>query len=60
MNKNQLTLGGSIMNKTIENNKFKLEIFQDLEPVNPREFETLGTMVCFHKRYELGDSATRL
>lgn len=33
-----------------------LEIIQDQDPMNPRtEFDNMGTMVCFHKRYILGD-----
>jgi hypothetical protein len=33
-----------------------LEIFFDEDPLNPREeFDNLGTMVCFHRRYSLGD-----
>lgn len=32
-----------------------LEIEQDLNPENPREDDNLGIMVCFHKRYNLGD-----
>lgn len=33
-----------------------LEIIQDQDPMNPRtEWDNLGTMVCFHKRYTLGD-----
>lgn len=43
------------MKNIIENDKYKLEIFNDFEATNPREFETLGTMVCFHNRYRLGD-----
>ena len=35
--------------------KFELEVVQDTNPHNPREDDNLGTMVCFHKRYELGD-----
>ena len=36
--------------------KYKLEIEQDNDPMNPRrEWDNLGTMVCFHKRYDLGD-----
>ena len=27
----------------------------DPEPDNPREWDNLGRMVCFHKRYKLGD-----
>jgi len=30
-------------------------LIQDLDPIDPREDENLGTMVCFHKRYTLGD-----
>lgn len=34
--------------------KFRLE--QDTDPNNPRtDWDNLGTMVCFHKRYNLGD-----
>jgi hypothetical protein len=35
---------------------YTLEIEQDPEPCNPRtEFDCFGKMVCFHKRYSLGD-----
>ena len=27
----------------------------DLDPDSPRNWDNLGTMVCFHKRYDLGD-----
>ena len=43
------------MKNIIENEKYKLEIFDDLNPYSPREFDNLGTMVCFHRRYNLGD-----
>ena len=39
----------------IENEKYKLEIFEDIDPTDPREFDNLGTMVCFHNRYAFGD-----
>jgi len=32
-----------------------LEIFQDEYPVSPRELDNLGHIICFHKRYLLGD-----
>ena len=33
-----------------------LKIIQDNNPLNPRtEWDNLGTMVCFHNRYSLGD-----
>ena len=42
--------------KTIEKDGFKAEIFTDDDPFNPREeCDHLGKMVCFHKRYNLGD-----
>ena len=35
---------------------FILKIEQDQDPMNPRtEFDNCGKMVCFHKRYTLGD-----
>ena len=35
--------------------KFELKIVQDNYPDNPRHDDNVTTMVCFHKRYELGD-----
>lgn len=32
-----------------------LKIFIDESPENPRTWDNLGTMVCFHRRYDLGD-----
>lgn len=32
-----------------------LEIVPDEHPDSPREWDHLGTMVCWHRRYELGD-----
>lgn len=34
---------------------YTLEIEQDNYPDNPRSWDNLGTMVCFHNRYNLGD-----
>jgi hypothetical protein len=36
-------------------NGYKIEIHQDEDPESPREWDNLGTMVCFHRRYNLGD-----
>lgn len=33
----------------------RLSIYPDDTDSNPREWDNLGTMVCFHKRYTLGD-----
>ena len=35
--------------------KYKIEVIQDESPSSPREDDNLGTMVCFHNRYNLGD-----
>ncbi len=35
--------------------KYKIEIIQDENPSSPREWDNLGTMICFHRRYSLGD-----
>lgn len=34
---------------------YTIEIHPDEDPQSPREWDNLGTMVCFHKRYDLGD-----
>lgn len=35
--------------------KYLIEIYQDTYTESPREWDNLGTMVCFHRRYDLGD-----
>jgi len=35
--------------------KFELEIFNDESPESPREWDNITTMICFHKRYNVGD-----
>jgi predicted transcriptional regulator len=32
-----------------------IKIYQDEFPSNPREEDNLGTMICFHSRYNIGD-----
>lgn len=40
----------------IEHRGYTIEVCLDPDPMDPRkEFDNLGTMVCFHRRYELGD-----
>jgi hypothetical protein len=45
--------------KSIEKYKFSgltIKIKQDTDPSNPRkEFDNVGTLVCWHRNYELGD-----
>jgi hypothetical protein len=41
--------------KIAENENAILKIVQDSEAENPRNWDNLGTMVCWHSRYDLGD-----
>lgn len=41
--------------KSFENEKARLSIYFDSSPTDPREEDNLGTMVCGHRRYDLGD-----
>ncbi len=34
---------------------YLIEIFPDINSDNPRNWDNLGTMICFHGRYDLGD-----
>jgi hypothetical protein len=46
------------MNDAIETKdigKYRIEIFYDTSPDSPRNWDNMGTMVCFHNRYTLGD-----
>ena len=41
---------------TIQTGKLKITIEHDTDPLNPRtEYENVGRMVCWHRRYNLGD-----
>lgn len=33
----------------------RVRVVQDPDPVDPREWDNLGTLVCWHRRYQLGD-----
>lgn len=35
---------------------FSLTVQQDTDPISPREDDNMGTMLCAHKKYNLGDS----
>jgi len=41
--------------KTTRKENYILEIFPDEPRESPREWDNLGTMICFHRRYNLGD-----
>lgn len=34
---------------------FDIEIYTDMDPESPRDWDNLGTMACYHNRYRLGD-----
>lgn len=35
--------------------EYRVRIYHDETPESPREWDNLGTMVCWHRRYNLGD-----
>lgn len=35
--------------------QLKVRIVKDIDPESPREWDNLGTMVCAHRKYRLGD-----
>jgi hypothetical protein len=41
--------------ETLESKNFIAKIVSDDTPESPREWDNLGTMICFHSRYNLGD-----
>jgi len=41
--------------ETVKHRGFDIKLYQDDNPFDPREDDNLGTMVCFHRRYDLGD-----
>ena len=41
--------------KDKEENKYTLEVIQDEYPDDPRNWSNVCTMVCWHRRYKLGD-----
>jgi hypothetical protein len=43
-----------MLNTTLEDGT-TIEIYKDNYPSNPREWDNLCTMVCFHSRHNLGD-----
>jgi hypothetical protein len=43
---------------TIRKGNYILEIFPDEICESPRDWGNLGTMICFHRRYNLGDKHT--
>lgn len=42
--------------ETIEQSGFTMRLHLDDNPESPREWDNLGTMVCWHRKYRLGDT----
>ncbi len=40
---------------TVSDGGYKLQVFRDEDAESPREWDNLGKMVCWHRRYNLGD-----
>lgn len=40
---------------TVEYKGHTIKVYIDEDPMNPREWDNLGTMTCWHGRYRLGD-----
>lgn len=40
---------------TVSDSGFTLQVYRDEYAENPREWDNLGKMVCWHRRYNLGD-----
>lgn len=41
--------------EAIEYKGFEIRIYPDIDPESPREWDNMGKMVCWHRRYNLGD-----
>jgi hypothetical protein len=41
-----------------ENNKYILTVEQEESPESPRDWDNLGIMICWHRKYSLGDEHT--
>ena len=44
-----------VQNEEKQIGDYLVRTYYDNYPDNPRSWDNLGTMVCFHKRYDLGD-----
>jgi hypothetical protein len=45
-----------VQNEEKQIGDYLVRTYYDNYPDNPRNWDNLGTMVCFHKRYDLGDT----
>ena len=43
-----------------DDRKYRGQVSQEYYPINPREWDNLGHMICFHDRYNLGDETTTI
>jgi hypothetical protein len=42
--------------ETVEYKGFDIRLYPDEDSQDPRDWDNIGTMVCFHKQYTLGDT----
>lgn len=56
--KTYITAGDTYYLVDSSNAKFRLKIKPDCYSESPREWSNVGTMVCWHRRYRLGDEHT--
>ncbi len=45
----------SVTESNLEYLPKRVRIIQDSDPMSPREWDNVGKMVCWHRRYNLGD-----
>lgn len=54
-NQHATNVGVMMDYETIDYKGYKIKVMTDDSPSDPRDDDNLGTMVCFHSRYNLGD-----
>lgn len=45
--------------KTVSHNGYTINLYPDEDAESPREWDNAAVLVCFHRRYELGDNADK-
>jgi hypothetical protein len=49
-------MNAEIAGMTVRVNDLTIKFYEDESPDNSRDWDNLGKMICFHKRYDLGDN----
>ena len=50
-------MNGDVIETIKISDTIRAEIIEDENPESPREWDNLGVMICFHRRYNLGDKS---